>query len=113
VARFLADENFPYPVTEELRRLGHDVATMVDLGKANQAVSDEEVLSIAAAQGRTVLSHNRRHFIRLHNTSAGHSGIVVCTFDPNFVRQASRISEAIATSGDLAGKLIRVNRPSV
>jgi hypothetical protein len=113
VARLLADENFSYPVTEELRRLGHDVATMADLGKANQSVSDEEVLSIAVAQGRTVLSHNRRDFIRLHNRSPAHSGIVVCTFDPNFLRQASRISEAISTSRDLAGTLIRVNRPSV
>ena len=113
MARFLADENFPYPVTEELRRLGHDVATMADLGKANQAVSDEEVLSIAVVEARTVLSYNRRHFIRLHNTSPYHSGIVVCTFDPNFVRQAGRICKAIATSGDLAGKLIRVHRPNV
>ncbi|HWC75904.1 MAG TPA: DUF5615 family PIN-like protein [Blastocatellia bacterium] len=55
--------------TEELRRLGHDVATMADLQKANQAISDEEVLSIAANQTRTILSHNRRDFIRLHNTS--------------------------------------------
>lgn len=113
MGRFLADENFPYPVTEQLRRLGHDVATMADLGKANQSVSNEEVLSIAVDQARTVLSHNRRHFIRLHKAAPSHSGIIVCTFDPDFVRQASRIGEAIATSGDLAGKLIRVNRPSV
>ena len=113
MARFLADENFPYPVTEELRLLGHNVATMADLGKANQSVSDEEVLSIAVAQARTVLSHNRRHFIRLHKSSPGHSGIIVCTFDPDFVRQASRIGDAIAACGDLAGKLIRVKRPSV
>ena len=30
MARFLADENFPYPVTEELRRLGCDVAMNAD-----------------------------------------------------------------------------------
>ena len=112
MARFLADENFPYPVTEELRRLGHDVATMADLGKANQCVSDEGVLSIGVAEGRTVLSHNRKHFIRLHEASPSHSGIIVCTFDLNFVRQASRIGDAIAKARDLAGKLIRVNRPS-
>jgi hypothetical protein len=28
VARLLADENFPFPVTQELRRLGHDVVTV-------------------------------------------------------------------------------------
>jgi len=112
VARFLADENFPYPVTEELRRLGHDVATMSDLGKANQSVSDEDVLSIGMAERRTVLSHNRRDFIRLHKSLPNHSGIIVCTFDPDFIRQGSRISNAIDEAGDLAGKVIRVNRPS-
>jgi hypothetical protein len=73
VARFLADENFSYPVTEELRRLGHDVATMSDLGKANQSVSDEDVLSMGIAEWRTVLSHNRRDsygFISLCRTTA-------------------------------------------
>ena len=59
MTRLLADENFPYPVTEELRRLGHDVSTLTDLGNANQSLSDEDVLSIGMAEGRTVLSYNR------------------------------------------------------
>jgi hypothetical protein len=38
VARILADENFPLPVVEALRRLGHDVVTLADVGKAHQAI---------------------------------------------------------------------------
>jgi hypothetical protein len=35
-----ADENFPLRVVEELRRLGHDVVTAFEDGRANQAVTD-------------------------------------------------------------------------
>jgi len=40
VARFLADENFPFPVVEALRRMGHDVVTVADAGKAGQGLHD-------------------------------------------------------------------------
>lgn len=46
MGRFYADENFPLPVVEELRRLGHDVLTMYEDGKANQSVLDEDVLAL-------------------------------------------------------------------
>ncbi len=44
MARFYSNENFPLPVVEELRRLGHDVLTIQETGKAGQAVTDEMVL---------------------------------------------------------------------
>ncbi len=37
MARFYADENFRYPVTEVLRRLGHDVLTAQDAGARAKA----------------------------------------------------------------------------
>jgi len=82
MARLYANENFPLPVVQTLRGLGHDV-----------------------------LTHNRRHFIRLHADQPIHCGIVVCTFDPDFSRQSRHIDEAISTHDSLDGKLIRVNRP--
>ncbi len=39
-----ADENFPRSVTEELRRLGHDVLTAEEDLRANKRVPDETVL---------------------------------------------------------------------
>jgi hypothetical protein len=39
-----SNENFPLPVVEELRQLGHDVLTIQEAGQANQAMSDESVL---------------------------------------------------------------------
>ena len=112
MARLYANENFPLPIVVELRRLGHDVLTTVDAGKSGQAIPDDEVLAFACSERRAVLTHNRRHFIRLHNTDPDHFGIVVCTFDPDFSRQAQRIHDAIEAEPQVSRMLLRVNRPS-
>ena len=106
-----ANENFPRPVVEELRRLGHDVLTVLEAGKADQAIEDEEVLAFAISLGRAVLTLNRQHFIRLHRQQPVHAGIVVCTYDPDFVRQAVRIHALLESQPHLADQLLRVNRP--
>jgi hypothetical protein len=48
----------------------------------------------------------------LHNSKPNHAGIIVCTFDPDFMNQACRIDTAIKAQPDLSGQLIRVNRPA-
>jgi predicted nuclease of predicted toxin-antitoxin system len=111
MARLYSNENFPLPVVERLRALGHDVLTTQEAGKADQAVPDDEVLRFASGENRAVLTINRRHFIRLHGESAQHAGIIACTLDPDFAGQAARIHEAIGGQGGLNGQLIRVNRP--
>ncbi len=112
MARLYANENFPLPVVEELRRLGHDVLTMHETGSAGRAMPDEGVLAFAIAEGRMLLTLNRRHFVRLHRAVPTHAGIVVCTVDPDFVGQARRIDAALQDQAHLAGQLIRINRPS-
>ena len=111
MARLYANENFPLPVVLELRRLGHDVLTVVDTGKAGQAVPDDEVLAFATAGNRVLLTLNRKHFIRIHHERPDHAGIVVCTFDPDFAGQATRIDEGLRTPVPLARRLLRINRP--
>jgi hypothetical protein len=110
VARFLADENFPYPATEALRRLGHDVVTLPDLGKSSQALIDQAVLDLARADTRCVLTLNRRDFARLHRANPAHEGVIACTFDLDFHGQADRIHAIVTARGTLAGQLIRVER---
>lgn len=109
--RLYANENFPRPVVEELRRLGHDVLTIQETGQGERAVPDVEVLTFATRDGRAVLTLNRKDFIQLHRSSSEHAGIVVCTFDPDFDGQAQRIHEAVEAYPKLAGELVRVNRP--
>lgn len=105
------DENFPYPVVLELRRLGHDGLTIQEAGKAGQKELDEVVLTDATEDNRAMLTHNRKHLIHLHSAHPNHAGIIVCTIDLNFEGLAGRIHEAINSQEDLSGQLIRVNRP--
>ena len=91
MARFYSNENIALQVVMELRRLGHDVLTSHDAGNANIAMPDSEVLACAVAEGRILLSHNRRDFLRLHrHRTEDHAGIVVCTVDPDFRALADR-----------------------
>src|SRR5882757_1534902 len=88
-----ADEDFSYPVVETLRELGHDVITAQEDGRAS--APDPDVLTRAHSLGRVVLTHNRRHFERLHRQGTAHSGIVSCTRDGDFPALACRIHDAL------------------
>ena len=112
MARLYANENFPQPAIEELRRLGHDLLTTYEAGKAGQAISDEAVLAFACSEQRAVLTLNRKHFVRLHREQPDHAGIIVCSVDADFAFLANRVHEAIITQPILSGQLLRVNRPS-
>ena len=108
MALLYSNENFPKPVVDELRSLGHDVMTVSEAGKAEQGIPDPEVLSFAVSLGRAVLTINRRHFIKLHQQQPNHAGIVICTIDTDFRGQALRIDAEIKQQEPIAGKLLRV-----
>ena len=111
MARLYANENFPLPVVDELRKAGHDVLTSAESGRAGKAIPDEEVLQYAAKENRTLMTMNRLHFIRLHKQKPQHSGIIVCTVDPDFKALASRIDVEFRASQNMAKRLVRINRP--
>ena len=104
------DENFPLRVVEELRRLGIDVLTAFEDGRANQSITDIDILARATELGRAIVTLNRRDFKRLHNQIPDHSGIIICTEDPDRLNQAQTIAQSIANAIGLQGKLIRVYR---
>lgn len=110
MARLYADEQFPRPIVEHLRNLGHDILTVQEAGQAG--ASDPEVFEFAIADNRAVLTQNRRDFVKLHRTQSAHSGMIICSEDQNFIRLAERIHDAISSQDALGGKLIRVMRPS-
>ncbi|MEL7051784.1 MAG: DUF5615 family PIN-like protein [Cyanobacteria bacterium J06588_5] len=112
MAALYADEQFPLRATQHLKTLGHDVQTVQEAGKANQRISDNDVLMFAAQQGRAVLTLNRRDFIRLHQQGLEHAGIVVSKDDADKVELAERIHRAIENEASLVGKLIRVTKAS-
>ncbi len=109
MAFFYANEQFPRQVVRFLRSLVHDVLTVQEAG--NRGLADDAVLAFATDTNRVVLTLNRRHFIRLHQSQPDHAGIIVCSRDDHWERQANRIHEIVAGVGALHGKLLRVNRP--
>ena len=111
MAHLFADEDFPFPVVERLRQLGHDVLTTLAATRANLGLSDAEQLAFATTQARAILTRNRGDFIRLHHASAQHAGIVSITADADFAGQAHRIHAALIGQTTLAGQHLRVNRP--
>lgn len=112
MAAFYADENFPHEAVEALRDLGHDVLTALEAGQANQAIPDEAVIAFASERDRAVLTLNRWQFIGRHKRNPKHTGLVVCTPDPDTQGQAARIDEAVRELETLRGALVRINRPS-
>jgi hypothetical protein len=54
MARLYAHEQYPYPVVELLRALGHDVLTVQEAGRANQKIPDPDVLAFASSGKRAV-----------------------------------------------------------
>jgi predicted nuclease of predicted toxin-antitoxin system len=113
MAKFYADEQFPRPVVDLLRSLGHDVLTVQEAGNAEQGIPDDRVLAFAITQERSILTINRDDFIRLHRLSSDHFGIIVCTNNRNWEQFAARIDEVVTAEEPLRGKLIRVVRPAI
>ncbi len=110
MAFLYSNENFPLPVVDELRKLGHDIVTIQETGKSGQSFPDEAVLEFAISNERAVLTLNRKHFKNLHKKNQNHAGIIICTYDPDFPGQAKRVHAAICSESKLSGKLIRVSR---
>jgi hypothetical protein len=113
MAKFYANENFPFAAVESLRQLGHDELTTAEHGKAGQAIPDADVLGFAITETRILVTLNKRHFIRLHSHTPHHEGIIFCTFDSNFEALAQRIHDAVKIQPTMTGQLVRVNRPSI
>lgn len=112
MARIYSNENFSLLVVNVLRELGHDVLTSQECGQAGRRIPDPEVLEFACSDQRAVITYNRDDFRRLHTLRSDHHGIIICTTDRDFVRQAHRIHQALTDVVTLRGELIRVNRPS-
>src|SRR5262245_52008239 len=103
-----ADEDFPRPSVDELRRLGHDVITAQEDGRV--ATPDPDILARAHSLGRPVLTCNRWHYERLHRQGLDHSGILSATRDTDYPALAARVHAKLA--GLTPGRwCVRVNRP--
>lgn len=101
--RFLADENVPIGVVDELIALSHDVEWMVKLAPG---ASDSEVLRRAATHGRILLTFDKDYGDLAHRreTMVMTAGIVLIRLPMPKTRDACRnLALVIATREDWAG----------
>lgn len=109
MADLYTNENFPFAAVEELRRLGHDVKTTRDQGKAGKAIPDPEVLCYSNKLKRALVTLNRKDFIKLHRQGDDHCGVICCHVDTDTTALASRIHDALSSFNG-SRTLIRVNK---
>jgi hypothetical protein len=94
-----ADEDVHKSFAKEIRRHGFD-ALSADEEKRREA-SDEEQLEYAASLGRTLLSHNQKHFEPLHEKwlqeGRDHAGIILSTQIPlgELLRRTLRLLDQV------------------
>ncbi len=69
------------------------------------------MLAFAHADGRAVLTHDRKHFCKLHNSGQPHNGVVLSTEDTDFDSLPARVDQALSQVVSLTGWVIRVTRP--
>jgi predicted nuclease of predicted toxin-antitoxin system len=95
--RFLIDEMFGPEVATLLRAAGHDAVHVAELGM--QAAIDEDLLTLATAQARTVVTANASDFLPLLDARIA-AGIavspVVIALKRNLPRRAGPMSRALA-----------------
>jgi predicted nuclease of predicted toxin-antitoxin system len=101
--RFLADENVPFGVVEELITVGHDAEWV---GKLAPGAPDGEVLKHAAMDGRILLTFDKDYGDLAHRreTAVLPTGIVLIRSPvPRTREDCRKLARAIAARDDWAG----------
>ena len=89
----LANENFPLASVKYLKGHGFDISA---IGVDNRSISDEEVMKIAMAEGRTILTFDRDYgeLIFKHNYKP-EAGVIYLRLDEYEADEPGRIVEQL------------------
>jgi len=110
--RFLANENVEQPVVDALRVAGHDVSCVGEIGAG---ASDEEVLRLANAQQRLVLTNDKDFGELVYREGRAAEGVVLLRLAvQDGLEKARRVTEIIrALQGRLSGHFAIVTEEHV
>jgi Domain of unknown function (DUF5615) len=97
--KLLLDEMLSPVIARELRKRGHDVESVAG-NPGREAMSDPEVLVVARAEHRAIVTNNLRDYRPLHNEAIvpggnGHFGMI---FIPGSYRRTRADTERIITA---------------
>ena len=104
------DEDVSVKIATNLKNRGFDVLHAIEAGKSS--ISDEEQLQKATLEQRTLVTHNKKHFITLHEryliSGKKHFGIIVANRKRNPSETVKRLLDIIQTfsSEEMENRLI-------
>ena len=109
---FLADENFPRPALEALRKAGFDVAW---ISEGQSGATDEQVLARSAAEGRTLLTFDKDFGeLAFRRGLPAECGIILFRLVPQMPAEAATIAvAAIRSHANWAGHFSVVTRQRI
>ncbi len=110
--KFLADENFPRPDLEALRKAGRDVFSIAE---SCPGISHDEVITVAGDQGRVLLTFDKDfgELVSRRGLPAV-SGVVLFRITPESPEDAAGVALALVESQpDLAGTFCVVTRDRI
>jgi predicted nuclease of predicted toxin-antitoxin system len=110
VLKLLLDENLSPRAAIDLRADGVDVAHLRERGRLG--ISDPEVLALAFAEDRALVTANVSDFRKLAGSCELHAGIVLL-LDSGLRRDEQtellrRVTRALAEAGDMANRVVTV-----
>lgn len=104
----LGDEDFNHNVLERLKQEAYDVTSIKELGLDRQWFQDEDVLKKAIELNRVVLTHNKKHFIKLHRKVKIHTGIITCYQTTDYEGLVVKLLALFEKETEFENKLFRV-----
>ena len=107
--KLLADENIPLASVRSLRELGHDVVSISEL---SPGISDEEVLRLAHAEDRVIITFDRDFGeLVFRRRLPAPAGILYLRFFPQRPPEVTAfISRLIGEGIDLRGRFTTADR---
>lgn len=103
-----ADEHVPIAIVDELIQRGASVLTLKELDLENEGIADDRVLEIAARYSSTVITFNRKDFIKLHRREIPHGGIILCKYNMPLDMLIDKIMDLLAAENDFSNRLFRM-----
>jgi predicted nuclease of predicted toxin-antitoxin system len=110
--RFVADENFPRPALDALRKAGFEVAW---ISEGQSGATDEEVLARSATEGRTLLTFDKDFGeLAFRRRLPAECGIVLFRLVPQTPAEVAMIAvAAIASQATWTGHFSVVTRQRI
>jgi len=109
--KFLANENIPFTVVKELRKLGYDIIRIDEIKKG---MKDEEVIEVSLKEGRIIITFNKDFGELIIKKKRKVKGIIFLRIAPesiDFIKE--KVIAVIEKFTEIEGKFLIVQKDKV